>query len=112
MYSLLQNNFISHTWRTFQLNKTMAFGQLASAVLFFAKFPACTRKSLSDFWPPLLEKPIKFVLNFKKSKDSESSNCLLSLIISHAYDLFYSGKNVEGRRKNLDIQRFFVILIQ
>ena len=37
-------------------------GQLASAAMLVMKFRAGTRKSLLDFWPPLLEQPIKFVL--------------------------------------------------
>ena len=40
----------------------MVFGQLASAAMLFEKFDAGRRKSLSDFWPPLFEQPIKFVL--------------------------------------------------
>ena len=39
-------------------------GQLVSAATLFAKFHAGERKSLSDFRPPLLEQPIKFVSNF------------------------------------------------
>ena len=39
----------------------MIFGQLASAVMLFAKFHAGTRKSLSEFLLPLLEQPIRFV---------------------------------------------------
>ena len=39
-------------------------GQLASAAMLFVNFHAGTRKSLSDFWPPLLEHPIKLVLIF------------------------------------------------
>ena len=42
--------------------KTAIFGQLANAAMLFGKFHAGTRKSLSDFWLPLLEQPIKFVL--------------------------------------------------
>ena len=39
------------------------FGQLTSAAMSFATFHAVTIKSLLDFWPPLLEKQIKFVLS-------------------------------------------------
>ena len=42
----------------------MIFGQAASAAMLFAKFHAGTRKFLSDFWPPLLEHPIQFILMF------------------------------------------------
>ena len=38
------------------------FEQLASAAMLYAKFHAGARKSPSDFWPPLFERPIKFVL--------------------------------------------------
>ena len=41
--------------------KTITFGQLAIAAMLFAKFHAGTRKSQSEFWPPLFEQPIKFV---------------------------------------------------
>ena len=40
----------------------MIFGQLASTVILFAQFYAGTRRSIWDFWRPLLEQPIKFVL--------------------------------------------------
>ena len=40
------------------------FGQLASVARLFAQFHAGTRKLLQDFCPPLLEKPIKFILIF------------------------------------------------
>ena len=44
----------------------MIFGKLASAAMLFAEFHTGTKKSLSDFWPPLLEQPIKFVLKCKR----------------------------------------------
>ena len=47
----------------------MIFGQLASTAAWFAKFHAGTRKSQSDFWLPLLEQPIKFVLIDNYAKD-------------------------------------------
>ena len=40
----------------------MIYEQLASAAMLFAEFHAGTKKSLLDFWLPLLEQPIKFVL--------------------------------------------------
>ena len=40
----------------------MISGQLGRVGRFFAQFYAGTRKSLCDFWPPMLEQPIKFVL--------------------------------------------------
>ena len=42
--------------------KSMIFGQLANVARFYAQFHADTRKLLQDFWPPLLEQPMKFVL--------------------------------------------------
>ena len=38
----------------------MILGQLASSAALFLKFHAGIRKSLSDFWPSLLEQQIKF----------------------------------------------------
>ena len=35
------------------------FGQLANVARLFAQFYAGTRKSHQEFWPPLLEQPIK-----------------------------------------------------
>ena len=46
----------------FKRKKTMIFGQLASEAMQFSKFQAGTRKPLTDFWSPLLEQPVKFVL--------------------------------------------------
>ena len=40
--------------------------KLASVATFFVKFHAGIRELLSDFWPPLLEPPVKFVLSFRK----------------------------------------------
>ena len=40
----------------------MIFERLASAAMLFARFYVGTGKSLSDFWPALLEQPINFVL--------------------------------------------------
>ena len=39
------------------------FGSLASGATLFGKFYADTRKSLSDFWQPLLEQSVMFDLN-------------------------------------------------
>ena len=43
------------------------FGQLTSVARLFAQFFPGMRKSLLDFWHPLLENPIKFVSNISHS---------------------------------------------
>ena len=40
----------------------MIFVQLAGVATLFAKFHAGTKRLFLDFWPPLLEQPIKLVL--------------------------------------------------
>ena len=47
----------------FSWKKAMIFGWLAIAAMLYATFNAGTRKSLSEFWSPLLEQPITFVLS-------------------------------------------------
>ena len=44
------------------------FLAVGSVARLFAQFYAGTRKSLQDFWPLLLENPIKFVLIIKSDK--------------------------------------------
>ena len=65
VYSLLLHTITKQlhfsTCRTCKSEKK--FGQFGSAATLFAKFRTGTRKSLSDFWPPLLERPIKFVFD-------------------------------------------------
>ena len=46
----------------------MIVGPLASVARFFAQFSADTRKSFRDFWPHLIEQPIRFVLILKEQK--------------------------------------------
>ena len=65
----------------------MIFGQLATAAMLFAKFHAGTRKLLSDFWPPLLEEPIKLCPN--KLHFFEGFNLLG--FITNGFKLYYDG---------------------
>ena len=60
------------------------FWQLASATMLLAKFHAGTRKSLSDFWPPLLEQSIKFVLMLI----IREQNWMTDLVNDHALSNF------------------------
>ena len=65
LYSLLLQTVIKQLYFLYLediLIGNKILGQLASATMLFAKFHADTRKSLSDFLPPPLEQPIKFVL--------------------------------------------------
>ena len=65
MYSclnLLPNSFIFYTSRTLQLGKINDFWKDGKCIDFFVKFHTDTEKSLSAFWPRLLEQPIEFVL--------------------------------------------------
>ena len=57
----------------------MIFGQLASAAMLFTKFHVGTRTSLLDFWPPLLERPIK---SNRRLKSFVLSRCFL---LSNSY---------------------------
>ena len=72
IFDLIPN--IPHTWATCQLEK---LGQLASVTRLFAQSYTGTRKSLQDFWPPLFEQPIKFVLKRCKMKASLEASCRL-----------------------------------
>ena len=45
----------------------MIFGKLAREATLFVKFRAGKEKSISNFWPPMLEQPIKFVLSVDQS---------------------------------------------
>ena len=66
----------------------MIFGQLASVARLFVQFHAGTIKLLWDFWPPLLEQPIKFVLTSIKK--------LVLQIMFH----FYLLRLIKFRKEN------------
>ena len=68
--NLIPDSFIFARVRHFnweKINKIWAVGK------FFAHFYAGTRKSLQNFWPPLLQQPIKFVLTILFSSSCHSS---------------------------------------